>query len=81
MRRILVGAGLAAPSPGLAYHDTLGVPAGGGIPLEAVLPIAAAVLIGGIALAIWGRAPGKKAKRKKPAPSPGHKTKKAKRGG
>ena len=50
---------LAAASPALAWHDTIegGLQSGGGVPLDAIIPIIVAVIVGGVALAVWGRKP------------------------
>ena len=58
MRWPLAGAVAAVPQAALAWHDTVegGLQSsGGGVPLDAIIPIALAVAVGGVALAIWGR--------------------------
>jgi hypothetical protein len=66
-RRALAAALLVAASPALAWHDTVegGLQSGGGVPLDAIIPLVAAVAIGGVALAIWGRRTGGKPHRRR----------------
>jgi hypothetical protein len=67
-RSFAAAALLAAPAPALAWHDTVegGLQSsGGGVPLDAIIPIVLAVVIGGVALAIWGRRPPSKPHRRR----------------
>ena len=60
VRTSLAAALFAAPSAARAWHGTVGgglQSSGGGVPLDAIIPIALAVIVGGVALAVWGRKP------------------------
>ena len=57
----VVGAGFVAlgaldPSPSVAYHDARGEnAAGGGLPLDVIVPIVVVVAVGIVALGVWSR--------------------------
>jgi hypothetical protein len=68
LQLLVAAALLAAPSAARAWHDTVegGLQSsGGGVPLDAIIPIVAAVIVGGVALAIWGRKTGGKPHRRR----------------
>jgi hypothetical protein len=60
-----LAAALAAPAAALAWHDGAVHATGGGVPLAAIIPIVVAVIVGGVALAIWGRKPAGKPHRRR----------------
>ena len=53
---VFVALAALAPSPSVAYHDARSQPAaGGGLPLDVIVPLVVVVAVGIVALGVWSR--------------------------